>query len=219
MSHPILYSLQQCPYAMRARMALLMARKKVLLRAIVTKDKPAEMLAVSPKGTVPILLFSDGTVIDESLDIMIWALKQNDPDDLLYSQSPEIYPQMLDLINDCDHQFRTNLSAYKYNKRYHLADEIILRTQCEVFIKQLESLLQKQDYIMGDKLSLVDLAILPFVRQFASVDKKWFRQSGYPLLSDWLAKRLQSLLFTKTMEKFSLWLDCNKQFLFSWDRK
>ncbi len=219
MTHPILYSLQHCPYAMRARMGLLMARKVVLLRAIVTKDKPADMLAVSIKGTVPILLFSNGTVIDESLDIMIWALKENDPDDLLYSQRPEMYRQMLDLINNCDHEFRTNLSAYKYNKRYHLNDEPKFRTQCEVYIQKLESLLEKQDYIMGDKLSLVDLAILPFIRQFANVDKKWFRQSGYPRLSLWLASLLQSLLFLKTMQKYPLWLDTHEEFLFFWDRK
>jgi len=198
-------------------MGLLMARKEVLLRAIVTKDKPADMLAVSAKGTVPILLFPDGTVIDESLDIMIWALKQNDPSDLLYSEQADMYPQMLDLINDCDHEFRTNLSAYKHNKRYHLPDELSLRTGCEVFLKQLESRLEQQDFIMGDKLSLVDLAVLPFVRQFANVDKKWFRQAGYPRLSLWLASQMQTLLFSKTMREYPLWLDCHEEFLFSWD--
>ena len=214
MTQPILYSLQHCPYAMRARMALLMAREVVLLRAIVTKDKPADMLAISPKGTVPILHLSDGTVIDESLDIMIWALNRNDPDDLLYSQRADRYLQMLNLINDCDHDFRTNLSAYKYNKRYHLDTEHKFRTQCEVFIQRLESWLEKQNYIMGDKLSLADLAILPFIRQFANVDKKWFRQSGYPRLSLWLAKQLESLLFLKSMQKYPLWLDTHEEVLF-----
>jgi len=217
MTYPILYSLQHCPYAMRARMGLLMARKKVLLRAIVTKDKPAEMLAVSKKATVPILLFPDGKVIDESLEIMLWALKQNDPDDLLYGQRPDIYPQMLNLINDCDHGFRTNLSAYKHSQRYHLPDELQLRARCEVFIRRLESFLLQQDYIMGERLSLADLAILPFVRQFANVDKKWFRGSPYPHVGSWLEKQMQSLLFSKTMRKYPLWLDEHKEFLFCLD--
>lgn len=200
-------------------MALLMARKKVLLRAIVTKDKPQEMLAISKKGTVPILVFSDGKVIDESLDIMIWALKQDDPDDLLYSQRPEMYQHMLDLISDCDLEFRANLSAYKHHKRYHLSDELKFRTQSEVFVKRLEFSLLEQDYIMGDKLSLADLAVLPFIRQFVSVDKKWFREAGYPRLSQWLSRHLQSLLFLKTMQEYPLWKKSHEEFLFFWDRK
>lgn len=219
MTLPLLYSLQHCPYAMRARMALLMSRKEVLLRAIVTKDKPKEMLEISPKGTVPILILSDGTLIDESLEIMIWALKENDPDDLLYSHHPDAYQEILDLIHDCDQEFRTNLSAYKYNKRYHMPQEVNLRAQCEVFIQRLESLLEKHEYIMGDRLSLADLAILPFVRQFANVDRKWFRETAYPCLTLWLANQMQSLLFTKTMRKYPLWLDCHEEFLFSWDSK
>jgi glutathione S-transferase len=219
MKKPILYSLQHCPYAMRARLALLMARQVVSLRAIVTKDKPADMLAISPKGTVPILILSDGTIIDESLDIMIWALKSNDPDDLLYSQQPELYSEMLELISESDNEFRTSLSAYKYNKRYHLADEIKLRSECELFIQKIESMLTKQMFIMGDKLSFADLAILPFVRQFANTDKKWFRDSGYPKVTAWLAGLMQSLLFTKAMRKYPLWLENNEEFLFFWDRK
>jgi glutathione S-transferase len=200
-------------------MGLLMARKTVVLRAIVTKNKPPEMLAVSKKGTVPVLLFSDGTVIEESLDIMVWALKENDPDNLLYSDFPDLLSKMLELISECDGEFRTNLSAYKYNKRYHLEDELKFRTQCEVYIQKLESLLEGSEFMMGDKLSLADLAILPFVRQFANVDKKWFRETEYPCLTKWLANRLQDLLFLKAMQKYPLWLDSNEEFLFFWDRK
>ncbi|MBT3984207.1 MAG: glutathione S-transferase [Bacteriovoracaceae bacterium] len=217
MSVPILYSLQHCPYAMRARMALLMARQSVLLRAVVTKDKPEELLKISPKATVPVLLFEDGSIIDESLDIMIWALQKNDPTDLLYIGKPEIYPQMLNLISICDHEFRTKLSAYKHAKRYHQPQEIELRSQCEKFIQKLESSLQKQEFIMGSKLSLADLAILPFVRQFVNVDKKWFRSAAHPHLSRWLESMLQSLLFTKAMRKYPLWLECREEFLLSWD--
>jgi glutathione S-transferase len=204
---------------MRARLALLMARKTVSLWAIVTKDKPPEMLAISKKGTVPILIFSDGKIIDESLDIMIWALKDNDPDDLLFKEEPDMYPKMLEFIHDCDHEFRTNLSAYKYNKRYHLEDELRLRSQCEEFIQRIETLLEQQDYIMGDRLGLVDLAVLPFIRQFSNTDKKWFREAGYPKVSSWLANLLQSLLFTRAMKEFPLWMENKEEFLFFWDRK
>lgn len=198
-------------------MGLMMARQDVLLRNIVTKDKPAEMLEVSPKGTVPILILNDGTVIDESLDIMIWALKQSDPSDLLYKELPDAYPQMIKLISDCDQEFRTNLSAYKKSKRYHLSDEIQLRIGCEEFIQRLESSLLQRDFLFGDKLSLADLAILPFVRQFVNVEKRWFRDAGYPRLTLWLANLLQSLLFTRAMVKYPLWLENHEEFLLTWD--
>ena len=202
---------------MRARMGLMMAKQNVLLRNIVTKDKPTEMLEISPKGTVPVLLLNDGTIIDESLDIMIWALKQNDPSDLLYKEQPGTYPEMIKLISDCDQEFRTNLSAYKKSKRYHLSDEIQLRTGCEGFIQRLETSLLQRDFLFGDKLSLADLAILPFVRQFVNVEKRWFRNAGYPRLTLWLANLLQSLLFTRAMVKYPLWLENHEEFLLSWD--
>lgn len=198
-------------------MGLLMAKQEVLLRNIVTKDKPKEMMKTSPKGTVPILLFEDGAVIDESLEIMIWALNQNDPSDLLYKSLPETYPQMLSLINDCDKGFRKNLSTYKNEKRYHLENEIQLRTQCEEFIQLLEYSLEQSHFIFGDKLSLADLAILPFIRQFANVDRSWFRSAGYPRLTLWLANLMQSLLFTKAMRKYPLWNDSHEEFLLSWN--
>jgi len=216
-SLPIFYSLQNCPYAMRARMGLLMAKKEVMLRAIVTTNKPQEMLRISPKGTVPIIVFKDESVIEESLEIMIWALEQNDPEDLLYKEDSGKLFKILKLIHECDHSFRTNLSAYKYNKRYHLSEEINLRTKCEVFINKLELLLLENDYFLGSKLSLADLAILPFIRQFASVDKKWFREAGYPKLTNWLSNNMQSMLFSKTMKEYPLWLDSGQEFLFSWN--
>jgi len=213
----ILYSLQNCPFAMRARMALLMAKQDVLLRAIVTKDKPKEMLKISPKGTVPILVLVDGRLIDESLEIMTWALQKSDPEDLLYRKEPHLYPQMLSLISVCDSGFRTNLSAYKYGNRYHQPNEIELRSSCEVFIKQLERLLQNNNFLFGDKLSIADLAILPNVRQFMNVDKKWFRGAYYPYLTNWLGNLMQSLLFSKAMRKYPLWNDNHEEFLLNWD--
>jgi glutathione S-transferase len=216
MSVPILYSLQHCPFAMRARMGILMARQEVLLRAVVTKDKPREMLAISPKGTVPILIFEDGTVIDESLDIMIWALKKNDPEDLLYKAQPELFSQIMSLIDTGDTEFRKDLSLYKHGSRYHQPEENELRSKCELFIKQLESRLEVNSFLFGNKLSIADLAVLPNVRQFINVDRKWFRQTDYPHLKKWLETLLQSLLFTKAMRKYELWNESNKEFVFSW---
>jgi glutathione S-transferase len=217
MSLPILYSLQHCPFAMRARMALLMAKQDVILRAVITKNKPAEMLEISPKGTVPILLLPDCTVIDESLNIMNWALQQSDPSDLLYKNQPELYCEMLNIISNCDTDFRINLSAYKHSKRYHLEDESERRSECEIFITQLESRLQSSDFFFGDKLSMADLAILPNIRQFVNVDRKWFRLANYPCLTKWLASIMQSLLFNKTMRKYPLWIETREEFLFNWD--
>lgn len=217
MSVPILYSLQHCPFAMRARMALLMAKQDVMLRAIVTKDKPREMLKVSPKGTVPILIFENGNIIDESLDIMLWSLKENDPKDLLYKDQPELLSKMMDLINTCDTDFRKNLSLYKHGSRYHLPEEIKLREKCEIFIQEIESLLTINEFLFGNKLSVADLAILPNLRQFVNVDRKWFRQTNYPNFTKWIANLMQSLLFTKAMRKYPLWNDKNEEFLFTWD--
>ena len=217
MNVPILYSLQHCPFAMRARMALLMSKQDVMLRAIVTKDKPREMLKISPKGTVPILIFEDGKVIDESLDIMLWALKRNDPENLLYSDQPEQFNQMESLINICDTDFRKNLSLYKHGSRYHLPEEVQLRENCEIFIKVIEQLLATNNFLFGSKLSIADLAVLPNLRQFVNVDRKWFRQTNYPYFKKWIANLMQSLLFTKTMRKYPLWNEQNEEFLFTWD--
>ena len=217
MSYPILYSLQHCPYAMRARMGILLARQSVMLRAIVLKNKPAEMLSASPKGTVPVLVVDDSTVIDQSLDIMLWALNENDPENLLHSDFPNFLPEMLCLINRFDEEFKTLLEKYKCAKRYHESNKIDCRQQCEVFINELEQRLTKNGFIMGDELSLVDFAILPFLRQFAKVDKKWFLQSPYPEVQRWLRAHLESKLYSKAMTQFPLWLDNHEDCLFGID--
>ena len=213
MQYPILYSLQHCPYAIRARMALLLAKQPVLLRAIVLKNKPTEMLQVSPTGTVPLLVFDDSSIIDESLDIMIWALEQNDPNNLLCRDNPDIFPEMLALINKYDNEFKTWLEKYKCAKRYHETSKIDYRQQCELFIIQLEQRLSNHAFIIGSNPSLVDYAVLPFIRQFARVDRKWYIESPYPNLQGWLQAHLQSPLFSKTMTKYPLWTDTHKAFL------
>ncbi len=220
---PILYSLQHCPYAMRARLGILLAQQSVLIRAVVTKNKPAEMLAISPKGTVPVLIIDHAepaekrsdkaTIIDESLDIMLWALKLNDPQDLLQAEDSGKLDTMLDLIWRNDREFKPDLEVYKLAKRFHKESEVTDRQRCEVFVAELERKLESGRYLMGDQASLADYALLPFIRQFARVDRKWYLQSPYPGLRDWLNRHLQMPLFTKAMAKYPLWLDSREAFL------
>jgi len=214
MSHPILYSLRQCPYAMRARIGLLLAKQPVVLRDIVMTNIPTEMLTVSPKGTVPVLVLTDSSVIEESLDIMLWALQQNDPDNLLYSHECEALDNMLTLIKRCDSEFVDALKKYKAASRYHDSNILSYRQQCEIFINNLEESLTKHHFIMGDSASLVDFAILPFIRQFSNVDKKCFKQSPYPRLQHWLENHYQNPLFARAMTKYPQWLDSKEVVIF-----
>ncbi|MFC1234238.1 glutathione S-transferase [Vibrio sp. F74] len=211
---PILYSLRQCPYCIRARLGLLLAQQPVMLREIVTRNKPDEMLATSAKGTVPILLLSDGTVVDESIDIMVWALTQNDPDNLLLSGQKSGFKEMLKLINLNDKEFVCTLNAYKAASRYHDDSVIDHRQECERFIIELEHRLTARGYLMGDAPSLVDYALLPFIRQFSRVDRKWYANAPYPNLRYWLTKHYQQSHYTKTMTKYPEWLDNREAFLF-----
>lgn len=214
MSLPILYSLQNCPYAMRARMGLLLAKQAVALRPIVLKNKPKEMLAASPKGEVPVLILDQNKVIDESLDIMVWALHQSDPNKLLYPHQPDGFSLMMKFMDEHDKQFTPLLSLYKQAKRYHKTSERTDREECELYIISLEQRLNTHAFIMGNQPSLVDYAILPFIRQFAKVDRKWYLQAPYPKLQQWLNYHLQSRLFSKSMAKHPLWLETNKDMLF-----
>ncbi|NQZ09559.1 MAG: glutathione S-transferase [Algicola sp.] len=218
MSLPVLYSLQHCPYAMRARMGLLLAKQAVLIRAIVLKDKPAELLVASPKGTVPVLIVKEivnkALLIEESLEIMLWALAQNDPNNLLYSEDPDALPAMLSLNHTSDTTFRDWLKKYKCAARYHDEAEVEYRQHCETFVGDLEQRLTTHKYLMGDTLSFADYAILPFIRQFAKVDRKWYLQAPYPKLHQWLNNHLQSPLFSKTMAKYPLWLESREDCLF-----
>jgi glutathione S-transferase len=212
---PILYSLQHCPYAMRARLGILLAGQSVLIRAVVTKNKPAEMLALSPKGTVPVLVIGQqkNIIIDESIDIMLWALRLSDPQNVLQAGDSSKLDTILELIRRNDKEFKPNLEVYKLAKRFHKESEAADREICEVFIAELEKRLDSNDYFFGDRASLADYALLPFVRQFARVDRKWYLQSPYPRLRDWLNRHLQMPLFTKAMAKYPLWLDSRESFL------
>lgn len=214
MSLPILYSLRQCPYAMRARIGLLLAKQPVLLRDIVMTNIPAEMFAASPKGEVPTLVLNDSSVIEESLDIMIWALKQSDPSNLLYSHKENAFEEMLTLISRNDNEFVGALKKYKAASRYHDSTETSCRKQCEPFIRHIEEHLAEHEYIFGDSPSLADYAILPFIRQFSRVDRKWYLSSPYPKLREWLERHYQNPLFSKAMKKYPQWLDTKEDIIF-----
>ncbi|MCP2052679.1 UNVERIFIED_ORG: glutathione S-transferase [Pseudomonas fluorescens] len=196
MSEALLYSFRRCPYAMRARLALRYSGVPVHIIEVSLKAKPAEMLALSPKGTVPVLCVN-GRVIDESLEIMQWALAQHDPDDWLLQGDPRVQA----LIAENDQVFKHHLNRYKYAERYPEQPMEHYRAEGEVFLQKLEALLASNDYLLAEHLSLADAALAPFVRQFAHVDREWFAQTPYKRLQHWLQRFLESPLFVAVMAK------------------
>lgn len=196
MSEALLYSFRRCPYAMRARLALRYAGVPVRIIEVSLKAKPAEMLSLSPKGTVPVLSV-DGAVIDESLAIMQWALAQHDPEDWLLGGDPTV----LALIAENDQGFKHHLNRYKYAERYPEQPMEQYRAEGEVFLLKLDGLLAGHGYLLADHPSLADMAVLPFVRQFAHVDRQWFASTPYTRLQQWLEAFLQSPLFIGVMAK------------------
>jgi len=200
MSHATLYSFRRCPYAMRARMALRYSAVKLAIVEVSLKAKPAEMLALSSKGTVPVLQV-DGRVIDESLEIMRWALAQQDPDNWRLLGEPEGQALTAALIEENDQVFKLHLNRYKYPERHPEHSVEHYRAEGEVFLRRLEALLETRPFLAADHQSLADVALLPFVRQFAHVDREWFAQAPYPHLRQWLRHLLESELFVAIMAK------------------
>ena len=201
MTQPVLYSFRRCPYAMRARMALRYSGVALSIVEVSLKAKPVEMLAASPKGTVPVLVGAEGQVIEQSLDIMQWALAQNDPDNWQQQGNTAAQQLIAELIEENDLRFKVQLDRYKYAIRYPEHSMEHYRAQGEVFLTRLEGLLEQSDCLTGPDLSLADVALAPFVRQFAHVDRLWFEQAPYPQLKDWLERFLTSALFTSVMRK------------------
>ncbi|MCA0041957.1 glutathione S-transferase [Celeribacter litoreus] len=196
---PILYSFRRCPYAMRARLAIASAGIEVELREIVLRDKPAEMLAASPKGTVPVLIVSD-QVIDESRDIMDWALAQNDPECLL-----DMPAEGEDWIAAIEGPFKTALDRYKYDTRYEDADATAEREVAASILRQVDPQLRQTPWLFGEKPSLADLATITFVRQYAMVDRDWFNAQDWPGVIGWLDRFLDSPRFAAIMTKYEKW--------------
>ena len=187
---------------MRARMAIAYAGINVGLREVVLKDKPPAMLDVSPKGTVPVVIDVDGRIIEESRDVMRWALDQNDPDAWLAGLG-------LDdpLISACDDDFKHWLDRYKYAVRFPEQDEIWYRGQAEAFLATLELKLGDARFLNGSTLGVTDIAVFPFIRQFANVDMKWWESKPYPNVARWLAGLIASELFVAVMKKYPQWRD------------
>ena len=204
MTLPILYSFRRCPYAIRARLAIKASGIRVELREVVLRDKPEAMIRVSAKATVPVLVKPDGQVIDESFDIMQWALAQNDPGNWLPDQ-PQASDEMMLLVTSCDGVFKQALDRYKYAERYPQQTAADYRQQAEPFLTQLELQLKKSAFLLADQATCVDMAILPFIRQFAFVDKTWFDESSYDGIKRWLEDFLQSQLFAAVMLKYTPW--------------
>jgi glutathione S-transferase len=195
---PILYSFRRCPYAMRARMAIAVSRVQVELREVVLRDKPPELVEASAKATVPVLVLTDGVVIDESLDIMRWALGQNDPEGWLAADGAG-------LIIQNDGPFKAALDRYKYPHRYGLESGETYRDEGLAILVELDGRLQNQPYLSGQMLGLTDIAIFPFIRQFAATDQTWFGAQPLPHLHRWLDQLLSSHLFARIMLRYPQW--------------
>lgn len=216
----ILYSFRRCPYAMRARLActLFLPKQSLELREVVLKNKPQELLDISPKATVPVLLASGGPLaepilVDESRDIILWTLDQ--ADDVLKTRYIPLHLQseIDELIDENDGTFKWALDRYKYADRFEESKEYY-RALGEVFLAKLEHQLEKTRYLFTPEISLADIAIFPFVRQFAHVDKSWFLQSQYPRLIHWLNELLETELFASIMEKYKPWKEQNEDIFF-----
>ena len=202
---PVLYSFRRCPYAMRARMALWVSGTTVELREVKLADKPDALREASPKATVPVLVLPDGSVIDESIAIMRWALAQNDPEGWLAGDDAS-------LIALIDGPFKQHLDRYKYPTRYPdevRGDEETFRldhrTHGFAILQKLDADLGSSKNLRGDRRTLADIAVFPFVRQFANTDRDWFDEQGLPHVQEWLEAHLASDLFAAVMPKYAPW--------------
>lgn len=208
--HPLLYSFRRCPYAMRARLGLMFAGLTVELREVVLRHKPDQLLKISPKGTVPVLWLPNGQVIEESIDIVDWALAQQDAHGLLNTD----LAQANRLIQRNDHEFKHWLDRYKYADRYPEQSQLEYRQQGESFIQMLEELLSANSYLLGSTISKADIALVPFVRQFAHVDRDTFYRLPYPHVQQWLKGWLTQPFFLQMMKKYSPWQQGDEVTLF-----
>ena len=196
----ILFSYRRCPYAMRARMALAASGFAYEHREVDLANKPAALLAASAKGTVPVLVLENGQVLEQSLDIMRHALASNDP----YNWLP-VTAEGEKLIETNDTRFKASLNGYKYPERMPEKSPIEHRADGEWFLGELEHRLMQHTYLTGPTMNMADIAIFPFVRQFAKIDEEWFATCHHPRLRAWLEAITSSELFAKIMHKYEIW--------------
>ena len=199
---PVLYSFRRCPYAMRARLALAVSGQHCELREVVLRDKPPELLAASPKATVPVLVLPGGDVIDQSLDIMRWALARHDPEGWLEGDDDAAARS---LVARCDGPFKQALDAYKYPERHPAQPAGAARADACALLDALEARLRGQPFLLAGRARLADAAWMPFVRQFARVDAAWFAAQPWPRLQAWLAGWLEGPLWPRVMHRYARW--------------
>ncbi|GAB5487618.1 MAG: glutathione S-transferase [Parasphingorhabdus sp.] len=194
-------------------MALMVSGQAVKLREVVLRDKPSEMIEVSPKATVPVLVLCDGTVIDESLAIMDWALKQYDPENWL-----DNHETSKTLIAEADGEFKTHLDRYKYPNRFDDEDPLQHRAAGLAILQSWDQHIAEQGQLTGVAPRWADIAIFPFVRQFANNDRDWFDTQPIPSMQKWLAEHLESALFQSVMPKFPQWKTGDEEAIFAQSR-
>lgn len=206
----ILYSFRRCPYAIRARMALSYSCVAVEVREVSLRDKPAELIKISSKATVPVLVLSDKKIIDESLDIMLWSLSLADPGGWLHEIDEQFNLSQIQLIKENDQDFKPLLDDYKYADRFTDHTQQTYRDRTIPFLNKLEHRLLNQRYLMDDCMRLVDVALFPFIRQYAFVDKDWFDDAHFPNVAIWLNRFLNHDLFKRVMYKQAVWKPGNE---------
>lgn len=201
---PVLYSFRRCPYAMRARLALAVSGQACILREVELRNRPPQLREVSPKATVPVLVLADGDVIEESLEIMHWTLNRQDPENWLRPEAGQ-RDEAEELITNCDGEFKAHLDRYKYSDRYEGAKPEESRALAAEFLHALDRRLNGAGYLLGPNTCLADMAILPFVRQFALADRDWFDAQAWTHLRRWLDDFVASELFERIMKKHPVW--------------
>ena len=202
--YPTLYSFRRCPYAMRARLVLRLCKIECIIREISLKEKNTEFLKVSPKATVPVLVLPNGEVLEESLDIIYWSLEQNDPFKLKINN--RLANENNKLIELFDTEFKFHLDRYKYSSRYNIQNSKVHRDKAREILVQINTMLKGKNYIGGKNISLLDISILPFVRQFRIADMKWFDNNlGLDNVNKWLNIFLNSDLLASIMTKYKVW--------------
>ena len=202
--YPILYTFRRCPYAMRARFAIRSSKIIVEVREIKLQEKPCEFLKSSPKGTVPVLVTNSGEVLEESFDIINWALNKNDPDKWLAKGKLE-NQEIKKILDDLENKFKPNLDKYKYPSRFPDIDPYLYRDKNLYFLKKLNSYLENNKSLNCEYLTLLDYAIFPFIRQFRNVDQEWFNKLNFCFLNNWINQIIDSEDFSSIMKKFKKW--------------
>lgn len=202
---PILFSFRRCPYAMRARIAIKLCSLECEIREINLKLKNKEFLEISPKGTVPVLVLPDDKIIEESMDIIHWAISNNDPYNLKL-KNLEIYNKDMDLISIFDNEFKYHLDRYKYNSRYKGINKEEHKYKARDLLVNLNNSLKEKQWLNGENISISDISILPFIRQYRIADIKWFDEKlELPNINRWLDKFLNSKIFNNVMKKYKIW--------------